>query len=375
MTPLSLYIHWPFCLAKCPYCDFNSHVAEVADQGPWRVALLAEMGRYAELIGPRTLTSIFFGGGTPSLMTPQTVAAVIEAATGHWAAASDLEITIEANPGAVEAGRFSGFRDAGVNRLSLGVQSLNETDLKALGRIHSLSEALIAVDLAMNTFERVNLDFIYARPEQTVQAWREELRQVLSLGAEHISLYQLTYEPGTVFGTKARQGQMAPPEEDLALALFDLTREETDKAGLPAYEISNHAKPGAECRHNLDIWRGQDYVGIGPGAHGRVGGQATVQSRNPETWFERPEESSLALSDMERAEELVMLGLRLTDGIDRATFKTACGLDLDRVVGLDSLIEDGFLFSDQQGLRLTPAGVPLLDPIVEKLLLEGAQAR
>src|SRR5262245_38165171 len=265
-----LYVHWPFCLSKCPYCDFNSHVRAAIDHSRWRAALLRELDHYAAHTRGRRLTSIFFGGGTPSLMEPATVAAVIERAAEHWPLASDVEITLEANPTSVEAGKFAAFRTSGVNRVSLGVQALNDADLKFLGRHHSAAEARAAIDIARRHFARYSFDLIYARPGQSAAAWRSELAEAVGLAGDHLSVYQLTIEPETVFGAAHRRGELAVPREEEAAALFELTQERLGEAGLPAYEISNHARPGGESRHNLTYWRYGDYVGIGPGAHGRL---------------------------------------------------------------------------------------------------------
>src|SRR5262252_8891286 len=264
-----LYVHWPFCLSKCPYCDFNSHVREAIDHERWRDALLLELDHYAADTPARRLTSIFFGGGTPSLMAPDTVAAVIERAARHWPFAPDIEITLEANPTSVEAGKFAGFRSAGVNRVSLGVQALNDADLKFLGRHHSAAEARAAIEIARRSFRRHSFDLIYARPGQSAAAWRAELAEAIALAGDHLSVYQLTIEPETVFGAAHRRGELQVPEEEDAAALYELTQELLGAAGLPAYEISNHARPGEESRHNLAYWRYRTYAGIGPGAHGR----------------------------------------------------------------------------------------------------------
>jgi oxygen-independent coproporphyrinogen-3 oxidase len=285
----ALYVHWPFCRSKCPYCDFNSHVREDVDHARWRAALLAELDHFADRTGGRQLTSIFFGGGTPSLMAPETVAAVIDRATERWAPAPGIEITLEANPTSVEAGKFAGFRVAGVNRVSLGVQALNDADLAALGRQHSAAEAVAAVRLAQRHFPRVSFDLIYARSGQSLSAWRMELAEALELASEHLSVYQLTIEPETAFGAAWRRGELTVPDEDSAAALYEETQTILEKAGMPAYEISNHARAGSACRHNLTYWRYGDYAGIGPGAHGRLtlgdGRRATRQHRAPEAWL------------------------------------------------------------------------------------------
>lgn len=366
---LALYVHWPFCLSKCPYCDFNSHVREQVEQARWRSALLAELGFYAERLGARRLTSIFFGGGTPSLMPAETVAAVIETARGHWQAEQDLEITLEANPTSVEAGRFAGYLAGGVKRLSLGVQSLDQQALTFLGREHSAGEARQALDLALSTFERVTFDLLYARPEQSPRAWRRELADALALGSEHLSLYQLTLEPGTQFHAAARRGELRLPVEEEQRALFDLTQEMTAAAGLAAYEISNHAKPGAESRHNLTYWRYGDYLGVGPGAHSRLSrpGErwAQRQHRAPEVWLDRVERSGNAEQERNvlpldrQIEEMSMMGLRLTEGIARASFKQRLGSEPEELLPADKLLalqREGLLQLDHHGLRATAEG-------------------
>lgn len=378
---LALYVHWPFCLAKCPYCDFNSHVREGVDQGRWRAALLAELRHYAAELGPRRLVSIFFGGGTPSLMAPETVGAVIEAAGALWPAAQPPEITLEANPTSVEAGRFRGYRAAGVGRLSLGVQALEPADLAFLGRRHDVGEALAALELAQATFPRVSFDLIYARPGQEAAAWRRELRRALAFGAEHLSLYQLTLEPGTRFHAAARRGELALPPEETQAELFEITREETAAAGLPAYEVSNHARPGAESRHNLVYWTYGDYLGIGPGAHSRLtlGGRrrAQRQHRAPEVWLQRVEAGGRGEQDREalaperQLEELTMMGLRLADGLPRGLFAARLGAAPEELYDggrLARLEAEGLLRLDAAGLRATPEGLARLNPLLAYLL-------
>jgi oxygen-independent coproporphyrinogen-3 oxidase len=376
-----LYVHWPFCRSKCPYCDFNSHVRSRVDHGRWRRALLRELEHYGEATKGRRLTSIFFGGGTPSLMEPETVAAVIEQARAVWQADPDTEITLEANPTSVEAEKFAAFRDAGVNRVSLGVQSLREADLKFLGRQHSAGEARQAIELARHYFHRFTFDLIYARPGQTVAAWREELREALALAGNHLSVYQLTIEPETAFASAVRRGDFTVPDEDRAAELYETTQEALAEAGLPAYEISNHARPGEESRHNLTYWRYGDYVGIGPGAHGRLTLEgvkhATRQHRAPEAWLEMVEQKGHATRQRElvdaeaRREEMLMMGLRLAEGIDAARFaaETAgtlvSALDPPR---LKALIEGGFVELDDQGLRATAAGRQRLNAVLAQLL-------
>jgi oxygen-independent coproporphyrinogen-3 oxidase len=372
-----VYIHWPFCASKCPYCDFNSHVAEAIDQGRWRRALVAELSHFAGETRERTVASVFFGGGTPSLMEPEMVAALIAAVRGAWPTADDLEITLEANPTSVEAGRFAALAAAGVNRVSLGVQALDPAALAFLGRRHSAAEALAAVALAATHFPRYSFDLIYARPGQTAAAWRSELTRALAYAGEHLSLYQLTIEPGTPF---AREGVPAADEETAA-ALYEATQEILEARGLPAYEVSNHARAGAACRHNLVYWRGGDYVGVGPGAHGRLSRQgatdALYQIHAPERWLEAVEARGHAtakrgaLSPEERREELLMMGLRLSEGVDLRRFRAQTGGDdldaLDRA-SLARLIEGGFITLDEHSLRATPAGRLRLNAVLAALL-------
>ncbi len=372
-----IYIHWPFCLSKCPYCDFNSQAADAVDQGRWRAALLAELDWFAALAPGRTVTSIFFGGGTPSLMAPETVAALIERVRRHWSAAPDLEVTLEANPSTVEAGRFREFRAAGVGRLSLGVQALDDASLRFLGRRHDAAEALAALDLAARLFPRFSFDLIYARPGQSPADWRAELERALALAGDHLSLYQLTIEEGTAFAPAHARGDFALPDEDAEAEMFTLTQELTAAAGLPAYEVSNHARPGGECRHNLTYWLGGDYVGVGPGAHGRLGGEAFRQRRAAASWLEAVEgeghgtRARERLDAATRAEELVIMGLRLTAGIDDDAFARAAGQPLDRVVdpaGLARMIDGGFVVGDTAGLRATPRGRLVLNALTAALL-------
>ena len=370
---LGIYLHWPFCLSKCPYCDFNSHPAEVIDQAGWRRLLLIELASFAAETRGRTVTSLFFGGGTPSLMDPATAAALIDAVAAHWAIAADLEVTLEANPSTVEAGRFRDFRAAGINRLSLGIQALDDGALALLGRRHDRAQALAALTLATATFPRVSFDLIYARPGQSVAAWEAELTRALELAGEHLSLYQLSIEADTAFAGR----DLVLPDENDAAAMFEQTQELTAAAGLAAYEISNHARPGSECRHNLDIWRGGDYLGIGPGAHGRLGAQAIRQIRQPESWAfsvaarGHGTEARECLSAASRAEEMAMMGLRLTAGLDARTFARASGRTLEQVVsaeGLARMIAGGFVERDARSLRVTPAGRLLLNAVTAELL-------
>ena len=376
-----LYVHWPFCQSKCPYCDFNSHVRESVDQARWRRALLQELEHWAERSGPRGLTSIFFGGGTPSLMAPETAAAVIEKAAALWGLAPDAEITLEANPGSAEAGRFAGYRAAGVNRLSLGVQSLDDEELRFLGRRHDAAEARQAIALAARHFERWSFDLIYALPAQSPETWRTRLQEALALAPSHLSVYQLTIEPGTAFEGMARRGELVTPDDEVAAEHFEATQEALDAAGLPAYEVSNHARPEQACRHNLTAWRYGDYAGIGPGAHGRLtlDGQkrATRQHRAPEIWLARVETDGHAtrtfeaLTPAQKLDELMTMGLRLTEGVARATFERELGggpedhLDNDR---LRALADAGYLALDDEGLRTTQAGRLRLNALLRHLL-------
>jgi oxygen-independent coproporphyrinogen-3 oxidase len=380
-APLAVYVHWPFCLARCPYCDFNAHVRETVDQERWRTALIEEIGHFAAEIGKRRVTTMFFGGGTPSLMPPATVAAVIDAVAASWGFDEDAEITLEANPTSVEAGRFADLRRAGVNRVSLGVQALDDGALAFLGRGHSCAEAISAVELAARHFPRHSLDLIYARPDQTAAAWRDELGRALDLVDGHISAYQLTVEKGTPFHGAWRRGELRPPGDDDAVALFETTQEVLAAAGLPAYEISNHATPGAECRHNLEVWRGNDYVGIGPGAHGRLttegGTIAHAQHRAPEAWLQAVAENGHGtaqrqlISPAERFAELAMTGLRLTVGLERGPVEAFLGTRLEAAFEagrIQRMVDGGFMVLDRAGLRTTPAGRTRLDAVLAALL-------
>lgn len=370
---LALYVHWPFCLSKCPYCDFNSHVRASIEEEAWEQALVTELQRAAERTGPRKLTSIFFGGGTPSLMRPQTVEALISEAFKHWQAAPNIEITLEANPNSVEVSRFQSLHQAGVNRISIGVQALNDKDLKALGRKHDAKEALKAIETAQDVFERVSFDLIYARPEQTLQDWRQELTHALSFGTEHLSLYQLTIEPGTAFAPLFERGELLIPEEEIAADLYEETQFLMQGAGLPAYEISNHARPGAESRHNLSYWRYEDYAGIGPGAHGRLtlsdGKFATRQYRAPETWLKAVEQGSgeeeaLPLSPKEQSIEAILMGLRLTSGLDLTALKP----NPINPKAIKTLLEAGYLTQTEKMLRATPLGLQCLNAVLRELV-------
>jgi oxygen-independent coproporphyrinogen-3 oxidase len=374
--PIALYVHWPFCVTKCPYCDFNSHVRETVDEAAWQAALLADLAFEAARLPGRRLGSIFFGGGTPSLMPPATVAAIIDAATTHWTPTADIEITLEANPSSVEAGRFAGFAAAGVGRLSLGVHALDDAALKLLGRPHDVAAALAALDVAQANFDRVSFDLIYDRPGMTRELWQAELARALGFGTSHLSLYQLTIEPGTRFAALHARGQLVMPDEDTSADLFALTQAQTAAAGLPAYEISNHARPGHESRHNLTYWRYGDYAGIGPGAHGRRHGTATLRRKKPEQWLASVTEaghgmeSETALTLLERATEALVMGLRLAEGLDAARFRTRSGMALADAVDMATaqrLADAGLLSLDAAGLRLTAAGWPLVNAVLRDI--------
>ncbi len=374
----AVYVHWPFCLSKCPYCDFNSHVrAQGIDEARYIAAFAAEIGHRAALTRGREVRSIFFGGGTPSLMAPRTVGAILDAIGAAWPLARDLEVTLEANPTSVEAGRFRGYREAGINRVSLGLQALDEADLRALGRTHSVAEALAALDVASSAFSRFSFDLIYARPGQTPQRWREELKTALGRAGGHLSLYQLTIEPDTMFERLYRAGKLAMPDADTSRALWDVTQEVTGAAGLPPYEISNHARPGEESRHNLVYWRYGDYVGIGPGAHGRIGAgrlrRAQATEKHPEMWLTVVEGEGHGLvvdetlSAEEQGDEFLVMGLRLAEGIEPARFAALAGRPLDKG-RVAALMEDGLIEMTGTGrLRVTPDGFPVLDAVVADL--------
>ncbi len=373
-----VYIHWPFCLSKCPYCDFNSHVRHAGvDEARFARAFAAEIAATAARVPGRTVSSIFFGGGTPSLMQPATIAAVLDAVAEHWSIAPAAEVTLEANPTSVEATRFRGYRTAGVNRVSLGVQALDDRALAELGRLHSAREALDAVGVARAVFNRYSFDLIYARPEQTPQQWANELKQALAEAGEHVSLYQLTIEPDTPFAALHAAGKLKTPDEDTARALYDTTQEICAAHGLPAYEISNHARPGSECRHNLIYWRAHEYAGIGPGAHGRLdidgARHATATEKRPESWLMRVEASGHGLvSDEvltreERCDEFLLMGLRLAEGIDLERYAELAGraLDPQRIAALR---EHGLIETTAAGrLRVTLPGFPILDAVVADL--------
>ena len=373
-----VYVHWPFCLSKCPYCDFNSHVRHAAiDEVRFVRAFAAEIAATAARVPGRTVSTIFFGGGTPSLMQPATVGAILDAIAAHWQIASNAEVTLEANPTSVEATRFRGYRAAGINRVSLGVQALDDAALKELGRLHTAQEALDAVAIARAVFERYSFDLIYARPRQTPQAWAAELKRALAEAAEHLSLYQLTIEQDTPFATLHAAGKLAVPDEDTARALYDTTQAICAGAGLPAYEVSNHARPGAECRHNLVYWHAHEYAGIGPGAHGRldIDGErhAIATEKRPETWLMRVESLGHGvivddvLTQGEMADEFLLMGLRLAEGIDPARYARLAGRPLDphRIAIL--LAEGAVELTANGMLRVTPVGFPVLDAVVADL--------
>jgi len=380
MGPLALYIHWPFCVSKCPYCDFNSHVREQVDVAVWQAALLADMAHEAALTAGRRLSSIFFGGGTPSLMPPALVERLIAEAERHWGFVDDIEITLEANPSSVEAANFHDLARAGVNRVSLGLQALDDRTLGFLGRAHDVAEGLAALDTAQQAFERVSFDLIYARPGQSLADWQAELERALGFGTGHLSLYQLTIEPGTRFETLVRTGALVPADDDHSADLFELTREMTTAAGLPAYEISNHARSGQKSRHNLTYWRYEDYVGIGPGAHGRRLDSATERHRKPENFLSAVERNGNGLkveqllSPETRAMEALMMGLRLAEGVDLEELEAKTGPAAAAMVDGDEVAKLAALgFVDQQKGRLTvlPTGMPLLDALLPKIISDG----
>ena len=374
-----VYVHWPFCLSKCPYCDFNSHVrATGVDEARYVAAFQAELAHRAALAPGRTVSSIFFGGGTPSLMRPETVAAILEAIGDNWTVAPDAEITLEANPTSVEAGRFAGYRAAGVNRVSLGVQALNDADLKMLGRMHTADEALRAVEVATSIFDRASFDLIYARPDQTPAQWRAELEHALRHAPEHLSLYQLTIEHDTMFEKLVAAGRLIPPDADTGRALWDVTQEVMNAAGMPAYEVSNHARAGAESRHNLIYWRYGEYAGVGPGAHGRLivdarGRVAQATERHPEMWLTIVEADGHGLvedqplSEEEQGDEMLVMGLRLAEGVDPSRFEALSGRKLNPA-RIASLVEEGMVEVSPDGrLRVTQEGFPVLDAVVADL--------
>ncbi|MGD9809753.1 MAG: radical SAM family heme chaperone HemW [Sphingobium sp.] len=378
MTDLALYIHWPFCVSKCPYCDFNSHVREGVDIERWRAALLADMAHEAGFLPHRTLGSIFFGGGTPSLMPPSLVAELIEAAHRHWAFAPDIEITLEANPNSVEVARFADLAAAGVNRVSIGVQSFDPEALHFLGRAHGADEARAAIDTAQRHFCRVSFDLIYALPGQTLAQWEARLAEAVSFGTGHLSLYQLTIEPGTRFETMVRRGDFMPADPDHAADLFEATQAITAQAGLPAYEVSNHARAGEDSRHNLAYWRYGDYAGIGPGAHGRRDAAATQRHRKPENWIDAVArnghgcQSEAGLTTQDRAREALMMGLRLFEGVDLAALSRRLGVATDEMVdrsALTRLAKQGLVWTDADRLTVAPKAMLLLDAILPEIVL------
>ncbi|KAA0575581.1 radical SAM family heme chaperone HemW [Azospirillum sp. Sh1] len=377
----AVYVHWPFCKSKCPYCDFNSHVRERVDHDRWRAGLLRELDHYADLTAGRTVTSIFFGGGTPSLMEPATVGAIVDRVAQRWAVAERLEVTLEANPTSVEADKFRAFRSAGINRVSLGIQALDDASLKFLGRQHNAAEATGAIELAAKTFDRFSFDLIYARPGQTVAAWQAELARALDYAVGHLSVYQLTIEEGTAFYPLHARGDLVLPDENLAGDLYEATQSQLTAAGLPAYEISNHARPGEESRHNLTYWRYGDYVGIGPGAHGRLTlhGEkfATRAHRAPEIWLERVERDGHGAAAPDpidrdaRGTELLMMGLRLSEGVRLGRLVEETGRTLDDFVdpaALSRLIDGGFLTRDADRLVATSEGLQRLNAVLSAIL-------
>ena len=373
----ALYIHWPFCLAKCPYCDFNSHVRDRVDHDLWERGLLADMRREADIAGGEALDSIFFGGGTPSLMPPVLVERLLAEAERLWGFAEGIEITLEGNPSSVEAANYAVLARAGINRVSLGLQALDDETLRFLGRLHDVGEGLAALDVAQKHFDRVSFDLIYARPGQSPDQWQAELARALAFGTGHLSLYQLTIEPGTRFATLVREGKFTPLDDDAAADLFELTRTMTAAAGLPAYEISNHARPGEESRHNLTYWRYQDYCGIGPGAHGRRAGEATVRHRKPENWLaaiDRQHDGiaeARSLGTSEQASEAMLMGLRVAEGVDIAALAARFGLGEDQLCDPAKLAfyaRQGLAWREGPRIGVTPQGMPLLDALMGELV-------
>ncbi len=379
-TDIGIYIHWPFCESKCAYCDFNSHVRETVDQARWREALLRELHEEAMLTQGRRVVSIFFGGGTPSLMPPDTVAALISCVKKNWPTTTDLEITLEANPSSVEAEKFAAFAAAGVNRVSLGIQSLDDDVLRFLTRRHDAAEARRAIAIAQQHFPRMSFDLIYARPAQSLESWRAELREALGLGARHMSLYQLTIEPNTGFAGQYKRGAFQLPDEETSVALFEATQEMMLAAGLPRYEISNHAAMDESCRHNLIYWRYCDYIGIGPGAHGRRNGAATMRLKRPETWLDAVErlghglEQQLALDVHTRGEEALLMGLRLAEGIEADWFAQRTGIALADIIDAEQaahLQSHGLIHQTSSSIRATPAGTLVLNGLIAQLCKAG----
>lgn len=378
--PLALYVHWPFCVSKCPYCDFNSHVRESIDQDAWREALLADLAHEASLLGGRELTSIFFGGGTPSLMESSTVASIIEAAAQHWQPSADIEITLEANPNSVETARFADLAKAGVNRVSLGLQSFDDKALAFLGRAHSAREGFAALATAQKHFRRVSFDLIYALPGDTEDSWSATLAQALSLGTSHLSLYQLTIEPGTRFASMVARHEMDPLDAETSAALFELTEEMTAAGGMPAYEISNHARKGQESRHNLTYWRYGDYAGIGPGAHGRRLGRRTTRHRKPENFLSALTRNGHGIAEealltpVEAADEALVMGLRLAEGIDVDRLSERFGVPLVDWNRVERLVSTGHLARDGTRIAATSEGRLLLDSILGEIAADEPKA-
>lgn len=376
---IALYIHWPFCEKKCPYCDFNSHVRDGVEVERWKTAYFRELAYWANLLPPKRLSSIFFGGGTPSLMPPSLVGDVLAEANRLFPFTEDIEITLEANPNSSEAAKFKAFRDAGVNRLSIGIQSFDDDALRFLGRLHDGKQGLKAIDMAASTFGRFSFDLIYARPEHTEAAWQKELAFALSLGSSHLSLYQLTIEPGTSFFHAHKRGDLQEIDEEKAAALYQLTQQIMDEAGLPAYEISNHARVGEESRHNLTYWRYHDYIGIGPGAHGRVqmgnAKLATTTLRSPEKWLQAVEakghglETTESLESAMQAQEAVLMGLRLKEGVSRKQLATLHPQPVLNEEAIARLAAQGFLLQDAQRLVVAPQHWLHLNHLIERVLL------
>lgn len=378
---LALYIHWPFCLSKCPYCDFNSHVREAIDEEAWAKALVQELNHYREISGPRTITSVFFGGGTPSLMAADTVDRLLNQMARNWFVSDTVEITLEANPTSVEANKFAAFAAAGINRLSLGIQALNDLDLKALGREHSVKEARAAIDLSQKYFKRASFDLIYARMGQTLNQWEQELTQALDMSQGHLSLYQLTIERGTAFYQAHEKGRIILPSEDVSADMYELTQQICQSRGIPAYEVSNHAAKGEESRHNLTYWTYGDYIGIGPGAHGRLSIDGKIhalsQDRSPEKWLKNVTENGHAtdhkeaLSRETAAEEMIMMSLRLNSGLSRRNFENRIGEKLEKFIDhnyLQRLLELDYMEMDDHHLKATAKGMPLLNGLLARIL-------
>jgi len=378
---LSIYIHWPFCLSKCPYCDFNSHVRDKIDEAAWTDALIRELDHYRMLSGPRTITSVFFGGGTPSLMKAVTVEKLLNRIAENWTISKATEITLEANPTSVEAGKFMDFAAAGINRLSLGIQALNDADLKALGREHNVKEARQAIDLSQKYFSNTSFDLIYARMGQTLGTWEQELAQALNMAVGHLSLYQLTIERGTAFYQAHEKGRIILPDEDVSADMYELTQQVCAAHGLPAYEVSNHARAGRESRHNLTYWTYADYIGVGPGAHGRLSRDgrlyALSQDRSPEKWLKNVTAQGHATDQTEcltaqmKAEEMIMMGLRLNRGIDLASFENRVGQKIEKFINyqyLQRLFELNYMEMDDHHLRVTAEGMPLLNGLLGRIL-------